>query len=123
MKKSEAYAIVMTVYQNMKQSPSFKLLEKRIRNPYSYFLIYIVFCIISPILLPSILVSIFKKITGYKSELEKKSEEERKLQEEAQKKHKEWMETEGDVSPFENRVVEREYTIDPDFDSNSNPRQ
>jgi predicted membrane protein len=96
-KKNKKYEIVTDIINQFKQQASFQLIWKIIFNPFSIFVAYIIFCIISPILLPFSLITLFKKMIGYKSPLQKRAEQEKKDMEESESKSKEWMKNEGEV--------------------------
>ena len=96
-KKSEQYEMIMMFIEQIKKLASVQLAFKMIFNRFNYITGYLIFCILSPLLAPISLIRLFKKIVGYKTDLEKKVIEEEKKMEEAERKSKEWMETEGVV--------------------------
>lgn len=94
-KTVEAHEYVMDMINAVKQMASAKFLWKKIFSPYGYFIGYLIFCIVAPFLFIASLVTLSKKLIGYKSKLEKDAEVEEKMAEEAQKEAKEWMANEG----------------------------
>lgn len=84
-------------------SPSFKLLWKSIYSPFGFFLAFSFLSIISPVLFLFSAKTLFLKLIGYKSKLEKEAEIEAKNIEEAHAKAKaysEWfMKNEGRGEP------------------------
>jgi hypothetical protein len=94
--KKKKYEFFLSTVDAMKKSfAGIRLAHKKIFNPFNYFVLYILFCIMCPFFFLSSLKSIFKKIIGYKSKLEiQVAEEERKF-EEAQKASEEFMRNEG----------------------------
>lgn len=96
-----------------KQNANYQSLKRKIWNPYTIIFVAIPLgIIVSPFLLPLSLFSLVKKIIGYKTKLEKAAEEERKRFEESEKKHKEWMEKEGDINPFDFTKEEKPIDVD-----------
>lgn len=94
-KNVEQYEFFMIIIKQLKQMASVKLLWKIIFNPFTYIIVYLIFCFITPLLTPFSLFRLLKKIVGYKTELEKKAKSEEKAMEEAQLISKEWMKNEG----------------------------
>ena len=94
-KKMEGFSIAKMVFNSLKERPSFLLMYKRVVNPVGFLVAYIIFCLICPLVFPSSLISVFKKCIGYKSELEKKAEEEEKEIKEQEKQSERFMESEG----------------------------
>lgn len=75
------------VIEQIKQVAYMRLSFKRMFNPFTYILMYLVFCIFCPILFPYNIFNRIKRIFGYKSELEKRAEEAAKEYYAAQEKN------------------------------------
>ncbi len=93
--EAEEYAIYKELFNQYKQMSSIQLIWRKVFNPMSYFVGYIIFCIVTPIILPMSLITLFKKLIGYKSDLQKRAEMEGKRMEEANEREHEWMKNEG----------------------------
>ena len=95
--EDKKYESLFSTIDGLKKTfASIRLAHRSVFNPYVYFMCYVLFCILSPLFFLSSLKSIFKKIIGYKSKLEKQVEEEEKKFEEAQKAHEDFMKNEGE---------------------------
>lgn len=105
LKKSvESHQMVMMFLDTIKKLASTQFLLKQIFNIKGYLFGYLIFCIISPILTPFSLITLFKKMIGYKSDLQKKAEAEGKKMEEDEKLAKVWMKNEGVREYIENPI-------------------
>ena len=106
LKKSvESHQIVMMILDTIKKMASTQFILKQMFNIKGYVIGYLIFCIISPILLPFSLFTLFKKMIGYKSDLQKKAEAEREKMEKSQNESKEWMKNEGVHADLENQII------------------
>lgn len=105
-KKIKSNEFIIMLKKAIEYSASLQLLFKTIFNPVTYIMMYIIFVLISPLLFPASLFGIIKRATGYKSKLERKSEEEIKRMEQAKKRSEEFMRTEGRGEfPIEHTII------------------
>jgi hypothetical protein len=103
-KSAESHQMVIIFLDSIKKLAATQFLLRQIFNIKGYFIGYLIFCIISPILLPFSLSTLFKKMIGYKSNLQKKAEAEGAKMEQAEKDAKEWMKNEGVQEYIENPI-------------------
>lgn len=100
LKKANEIDGIKLVKQYFMESANFQNVKQKIWNPFTIIFGFTpLFIIISPFLLPLSLFSLIKKLTGYKTKLEKRAEAETKAMEEAQKRNEEWLRTEGERLP------------------------
>jgi len=95
--KGDPYTILKEIFNSSKQASIFSLLF----NPYSYFVMYVLFCILTPLLFPMSLFSIIKKIVGWKSKKQKREAVEGKAYQEAKKAEDEYQKNGGMPPSFE----------------------
>lgn len=93
-KKTEQHEMFVAYKEALKRSASMQMLWKAIFSPLGASIAFIFMCIVSPIMFPFSLITLFKKLIGYKSELEKKVEVEEKSYEEAKKRSDHFMKNE-----------------------------
>jgi superfamily I DNA/RNA helicase len=80
------YSFFNLLVDQFKKMKSTQFIIKQIFNVRGYFIAFIIICFIAPFLFPFSLFSLFKKIIGYKSKLEKQANEEARKVKEAQEK-------------------------------------
>jgi hypothetical protein len=123
LKTEEKFAQLRTIFDHFKQQASMQFLWKQIVNPFSISVAYLIFCIVTPVLLPRTLFKLGKKATGYKTKLEKKAEQETKDMEEAKKRSEEFMRTENMFADEGNMHIVIDDIITPpknDIEPNAN---
>jgi len=110
-KKTQEHKFVMMLKEAYKNNVSLKLIYKMIFSPLGFFLGFCFLSIVSPVMFLFSLLTLFKKIIGYKSKLEKEAEKQSKEDEEAIQRSKEFMKKEG-------CEIEGEIHIDVDKETN-----
>ena len=109
-KKIAKNAVVMLFINTMKTIPSLQLILNKIIGPLGFSVGFVLLSIVSPIMFPFSVLTLLKKLIGYKSRLEKKAEEHEKMYEKAEadaKRHSDnFMRNEG-------RFFETEEPINP----------
>ena len=99
-KQKHEYDFLKHFYEDFFSSPSMRSLKLKIWNWYTIMFVFIPMSIfICQFLFPFSLLSIIKKLLGYKSKLQKEVDIEEKEMDEASKKHDEFMRTESDINP------------------------
>lgn len=93
-KYSDTFEIIKSCYKQLKQTATFKLLFKSVFSPLTFIVMYIFFCIYAVIHFPVTIIKSIRKIF-YKTELEKKAEEENRLMEEFYNKKQEFLRNEN----------------------------
>lgn len=94
-KKLAKYPSVAVFLNALKSVASAQLILKKIFGPLGYSIGFVLLCIISPVMFPFSIITLFKKLIGYKSKLEKKAEEELKDAERAEQRSNDFMRNEG----------------------------
>ena len=102
----ELYSTLTVIFNSLKETASFRLLLKRIFSPVTYIAVFLILCLIAPILFPYSLFRIIRSILG-KTKLDKESLKEEIAIENSQKHAENFMKNEGVL--FENESNKTDY--------------
>lgn len=100
-KKTEQHEFFNAYKEALKRSASLQWLWKAIFSPVGFSLGFMFMCTVSPIMFPFSLITLFKKLIGYKSDLEKKVDVEQESYERAKRKSDDFMNNEEIILPKE----------------------